>query len=97
MDFSIAMKSVPGSVRNYSTDHRSSVPQTSGLLLEFSGTMYTASSHAFGASRRFFRWSPSIAFGSGRALIKMRPYVTRLTRVASDHLPLVATVDIGRF
>jgi endonuclease/exonuclease/phosphatase family metal-dependent hydrolase len=31
------------------------------------------------------------------ALIKVQPYVTPITRVASDHLPLLATIDIDRF
>jgi endonuclease/exonuclease/phosphatase family metal-dependent hydrolase len=31
------------------------------------------------------------------ALIKVQPHITPITRVASDHLPLVATVDIDRF
>ncbi|HEV8722707.1 MAG TPA: endonuclease/exonuclease/phosphatase family protein [Candidatus Binatia bacterium] len=31
------------------------------------------------------------------ALIKVEPYITSVTRVASDHLPLVATIDIERF
>jgi endonuclease/exonuclease/phosphatase family metal-dependent hydrolase len=31
------------------------------------------------------------------ALLKVQPYVTSVTRVASDHLPLVATIDLDRF
>jgi endonuclease/exonuclease/phosphatase family metal-dependent hydrolase len=31
------------------------------------------------------------------ALLRVQPYLTRLTRVASDHLPLVATIDLDRF
>jgi endonuclease/exonuclease/phosphatase family metal-dependent hydrolase len=31
------------------------------------------------------------------ALIKVQPHITPITHVASDHLPLVATIDLDRF